>query len=104
MDQPMIPALTGDALAEWDRLMADGGLLGMDASVVAAHCLTFGRWTEAERVLADKGVLYKAPSGTVTISPMVAVSERAAKQIREFHRERAKAKKRARPVIAGKTK
>lgn len=87
--EPKPPAhIKGEALKEWKRLavlLADSER--WDAkyqSTLAAYCTAFGRWTEAETILREKGFIVKAPSGFPIQNPYLAVANKAMEQMRRY--------------------
>jgi P27 family predicted phage terminase small subunit len=77
--------LTGPARSEWFRLrpILDkmGTLKPVDRNVLAAYCQAFGRYVDAEKVLKEKGPLYRTKSDNVITSPMLWVSNKAVEQM-----------------------
>lgn len=83
------PHLDAIALAEWKSMavmLFDIGLLSLiDGAILAAYCVAFSRWRQAEEALAimkakDKvtnGLLIKTTNGNVIVSPLVGVANRA---------------------------
>lgn len=58
---PSPPAwLTGDALAEWERLLAELGAVGhitpADSIILAGYCQLYSRWRECEKCINRDGV------------------------------------------------
>jgi P27 family predicted phage terminase small subunit len=53
--------LHGEARVEWDRITIELGKMGLltqaDRAAIAAYCCSYGRWSEAERIVA-KGMVY----------------------------------------------
>ena len=88
-DKLTCPAhLTSAARREWKRvvpeLQALGLLTNVDRAALAAYCQAYGRWVEAEKVLKQKGPLYKTEKGNVITSPMLWVSNKAVEQMHKF--------------------
>jgi P27 family predicted phage terminase small subunit len=77
--------LTGPARSEWFRLRpildAMGTLKPVDRNILAAYCQAYGRYVEAEKVLREKGPLYRTKSDNVITSPMLWVSNKAVEQM-----------------------
>ncbi len=77
--------LTGTARSEWFRLRpildAMGTLKPVDRNILAAYCQAYGRYVEAEKVLKEKGPLYRTKSDNVITSPMLWVSNKAVEQM-----------------------
>lgn len=68
------------ARKEWRRLASplfDAGILTLaDRAALAAYCVAYARWVEAERKLAETPALLKAPSGYVQQSPWLTVANK----------------------------
>ena len=80
-DIPTCPDHLGEtAREEWDRLAAVlfgmGVLTVVDRAALAAYCLCYGRWVEAEEKLQTTPLLLKTPSGYVQQSPWLSVSNK----------------------------
>jgi P27 family predicted phage terminase small subunit len=87
------PSLLPDARAEWDRVAGDlvrAGLITVaDAAALAVYCTAYGRWVQAERVLAKaaendpvfEGLLIKTPSGAVIQNPALGARNKAASDL-----------------------
>lgn len=86
-DLPDCPAwLNTYARGEWDRLAADlygmGILTGVDQTMLAAYCMAYARWRQAEedlQVMADQdpithGALLKTKEGNAIQNPLVGVA------------------------------
>ena len=75
-------------LNEWKRIIPELKRLGMlsklDRAAIAAYCQTYERWVEAEKVIAEKGVLYKSPKGNIQTSPMLWVANKALEQMYKY--------------------
>lgn len=87
--------LTGYALGEWERVMPDlfgtGVYAEIDQTMLAAYCMSFGRWIQAELDL-DKmakldqvthGLMMKTSNGNAIQNPLVGA---AASARRDMHR------------------
>jgi P27 family predicted phage terminase small subunit len=83
--------LTGESLAEWKRitvLLHEVGLIArLDRAVVASYCAAWGRWCEAEKMLATTGLIVKSPNGYPMFSPYWVMANKAMEQIRQFSSE-----------------
>ena len=77
--------LVGPARSEWFRLRPIlekmGTLKPVDRNILAAYCQAYGRYVEAEKVLKEKGPLYRTKNDNVITSPMLWVSNRAVEQM-----------------------
>lgn len=80
----------GEALKEWKRIAPELEKLGLiskiDRAALAAYCVAYARWCEAEKEL-KKGLIVVSPNGYPIPSPYVSIANRALKQIREFATE-----------------
>jgi len=86
---PRAPAHLSDAARrEWQRagrfLLQLGLMTDLDVAALAAYCVAYGRWGEAEEALRTHGVLIKSPSGHPMQSPYLAVANRAMEQMRSL--------------------
>ena len=77
------------ALAEWHRVMPQLLALRLftplDRSALAAYCVAYARWVEAENVIAKVGPITKAPkTGVPMHNPFLAVANAAMAQMERF--------------------
>lgn len=70
------------ASAKWDEMSSLYEEEAVD--MLGAYCRNYGRYMEAEGVLADKGILYKNPSGLMTASPMINISVQMQVQMKKI--------------------
>ena len=87
--RPTCPShLSATARTEWRRIVPELERLGLltmiDRSALAAYCQAYGRWVQAEKVLKEKGPLYKTEKGNVITSPMLWVANKAIDQMHRF--------------------
>jgi P27 family predicted phage terminase small subunit len=86
LDPP--PELSAAAMAEWQRiaprLVAAGMITSIDRAALAAYCQAYGRWVQAERLLAAvaandrmEGLLIKTTNGNVIHNPLVSIANKA---------------------------
>jgi P27 family predicted phage terminase small subunit len=80
---PEAPAeLSPAARAEWDRLAAELGALGMltnlDRAALAAYCGAYALWAEATEAIQKYGAMIKSPQGFPIQSPYLAIANRQA--------------------------
>jgi len=80
------PYVTGYARGEWERVIGDlcatGVYANVDQTMLAAYCMTYGRWRLAEDVAsrlaaqdsASHGMLLKTQSGNVVQNPAVGIA------------------------------
>ena len=79
-----------DALGreEWNRvtpeLLAIGILTQIDRAALAAYCMAWSRWVEAETNLRKTGTLIKTPSGYPIQNPYLAIANAAIDTMRKF--------------------
>jgi P27 family predicted phage terminase small subunit len=52
--------------------------------MLAAYCMVFARWVEAERELRKTAKLVKSPSGYPLQNPWLAIANRAIEQMRQL--------------------
>jgi len=90
VDIPDCPEfLNAEARAEWDRtsqVLADMGLLTLaDRSALAAYCVAYSRWVEAEGQVARFGTIVKSPhKGFPMKSPYLTVADQALEAMRKL--------------------
>jgi P27 family predicted phage terminase small subunit len=87
--RPTCPAhLSKEAKKEWKRIVPELEKLGLltkiDRTELAMYCQAYGRWVEAEKIVYEKGTLYKTKSGNVITSPMLWVANKAMEQMHKF--------------------
>jgi P27 family predicted phage terminase small subunit len=77
-----------DALAAWNRLVPEliraGLVTPIFEGMLAAYCMVFARWVEAERELRKTAKLVKSPSGYPLQNPWLAIANRAIEQMRQL--------------------
>jgi P27 family predicted phage terminase small subunit len=77
--------LTEAAQTEWRRvapLLAECGLLTtLDRAALAAYCQAWGRWVEAEQMIAAHGTLVRSPQGYPVASPYLRIAAVAMRQM-----------------------
>lgn len=82
--------LDGDALAEWQRVVPELQRLQLtkpiDAASLTAYCLTWQRLCDAQRVVAEEGLLAVNSQGRGR-HPAVAIVEAASKELRAWAAE-----------------
>jgi P27 family predicted phage terminase small subunit len=79
---PEPPAeLSGDARKEWDRVAPElyrmGLLTALDRSALAAYCQVYGRWVQAERGIAEGGLLSTTIKGNLIQNALVGIANKA---------------------------
>jgi len=52
-----------------------------------AYCVAYGRWVEAEKIVADKGAVLKTANGNLIQNPYLAVANRAMDNMRKLAQE-----------------
>ena len=86
---PAMPKHLGkEAKKEWKRIVPELQKLGLltrvDRAALAAYCVSFGRWVEAEQELAVTGAIVVSPNGYPQQSPWLAISNKALENVRRF--------------------
>ncbi len=88
------PILLPDARAEWDRvasdLVASGLVTVADLASLAIYCTAFGRWVQAERLLAaaaqadpaTEGLMVETASGNLIQNPLLGIRNKAAADLK----------------------
>jgi P27 family predicted phage terminase small subunit len=97
---PEPPDFLGDeAKIEWNRVVPEllrlRLLTILDLGPLAAYCQSYGRWVEAERVLAEmaaedpetKGLTVKGAMGAAIINPLLRVARASAEDMLRFAAE-----------------
>lgn len=83
--------LTGDARAEWRRIvpqLARAGLLTtLDRAVLVGYCTAWGDLCEATRVVQEQGTTYVSPRGMLVLHPELRRIEKARAALRAFAAE-----------------
>jgi P27 family predicted phage terminase small subunit len=93
--EPEIPAcpehLDDEARAEWGRiapqLHALGVLARVDRAALAAYCMCWSRWVEAETQLRKFGTVIKTAKGYPIQNPYLGIANTAVDQMRKFMTE-----------------
>lgn len=93
VEVPRCPAhLDGEAKKEWRRISAEleryGLISGVDRAALAMYCTAWGRYVQAEAMIAEQaaaspkgaGLLIKSPNGFPVQSPWLSISNRAIEQ------------------------
>lgn len=77
-----------EALAEWKRIMPELDALGMvtraDMAVIAAYCVAFARWIEAEQKIRETASLIRTSNGNIVQSPWVSIAHRSQELMLKF--------------------
>lgn len=83
------PELLDEAKVEWGRIVthlhAAGLLTEIDRGALAACCQAYGRWIQAERILADlqkqdpifQGLMIKTTNGNMIQNPLVGTANKS---------------------------
>jgi P27 family predicted phage terminase small subunit len=91
--------LSDEARAEWARVVPELSRLRLltilDIAPLAAYCASFGRWIEAERILArmaaedpeTKGLTVRGALGTAILNPMLKAARLSAQDMLRFATE-----------------
>ena len=73
--------VVGEARLEWDRmgaqLVKEGRMAYVYRSMLAQYCVAYGHWVEAERHLADEGLVQIAGNGRASPSPYFVIATRS---------------------------
>lgn len=93
-DLPACPEwIKGYAREEWDRLAQDlygmGVLTGVDTTMLAAYCMAYSRWRNAEEVLdqmaaqdgVTRGILVRTKEGNAIQNPVVGAANTARREM-----------------------
>ncbi len=80
--------LTGEAQLEWDRISAELGRLDLlhttDRAALAAYCVCYARWVDAEKRLAKFGYVIKTSNGNVVQSPFLSIANKSLELMHKF--------------------
>lgn len=75
----------------WNRLYPElhgmGLVAKIDRDALGAYCQAYARYVKYEKIVMEKGELYKTAAGNVIMSPALAVANRALEQMRQFMAE-----------------
>jgi P27 family predicted phage terminase small subunit len=82
---PTCPAhLSAAARREWRRmgrqLLDLGVLTTVDRAVLAAYCVAYARWAEAEAQVSKLGLVVKTSAGNLIQNPYLSIANRAMEQ------------------------
>ena len=73
--------VVGEARKEWDRmgaqLLKEGRMAYVYRSVLAQYCVTYGHWVDAERHLAEEGLVQVSGNGRSSPSPYFVIATRS---------------------------
>lgn len=77
--------LTGEARREWRRMGGElarmGVVTAVDRAALAAYCVAWARWVDAEGQVAKLGTIVKTANGNLIQNPYLAVANRALEQM-----------------------
>jgi len=77
--------LSKEAKREWSRmsvaLFSLGLLSEIDRSALSLYCQAWGRVEKYEKIIAEKGELYKTQNGEVRVSPVMSILNTAYTQL-----------------------
>ena len=78
----------GEARKEWRRITKELALLELiaklDRAAVAAYCVQWARWVEAENKLMAEPTIFKTPTGYPIQSPWLAISNKALELMHKY--------------------
>lgn len=76
---PEMPDHLGElAQQEWNRMLTIGNFTVLDGPALAAYCVAYGRWKDAEQNIQKFGTVVKTKDSDKPMpSPYLAVSEKA---------------------------
>ena len=70
--------LKGEARKTWQRLAPELGRLGLltvvDRDALEAYCQSYARWRAAERIIEEKGFIFKTAKGNIQMRPELSIS------------------------------
>ena len=87
--KPTCPGHLGsEAKKEWRRMLKTLTTLGLlaatDRAALAAYCQAYGRWVEAEKKVAEVGLVAQTAAGNVIQNPYLAVANKAMEQMKGY--------------------
>ena len=90
--KPTCPAwLDAEAKREWKRIVPELdslGLLGkIDRAALAGYCECWSQWQQASRILQEKGLTFKTPSGYMQQRPEVSIAQKSLSLLKGFCQE-----------------
>lgn len=95
----------GYAREEWGRVTDELARLGLltlvDRAALAAYCVAYSRWRQAEELLESEGLVTSTTNGNVIQNPLVGVANKAMELMHKFLTEfgmTPSARSRVRPV------
>lgn len=78
----------GVAKREWTRVTRELKALGLvsqiDRAALAAYCIAYGRWVEAERQVRTEGAIVLTDKGNPIQNPALAIANKAMDQMRKL--------------------
>lgn len=89
-ESPLYPPgdLSGEALAEWGRMVPElsrlGLATGVDRAALIAYCEAYGTFDEARRVVREKGVLTRGRDGGHVKNPAFQIMRDAADMMLKY--------------------
>lgn len=76
------------AIAEWQRIAPQLAKLGLvtriDSSALAAYCIAYSRWIQAEDGIREHGLLVPTPNGLLMQTPLLPIANKALAQMKMF--------------------
>lgn len=83
---PRVPAHLDDAAKKkWKQLVADVHWFArVDGDAVAAYCVAWGRWIDAEESLRKTGTVLKSTEGGFYQNPYLHVANKAMEQLQKW--------------------
>ena len=80
--------LKGEAKREWKRVaeeLYEAGLLeSVDRAALAAYCMSWSRWQQAERALMGEELVLVTDKGYMYPNPLLAIAKNASAEMRTF--------------------
>jgi len=86
---PSCPShLNADAKREWKRITKELAKMNLvtefDRSALAAYCLAYGTWVEAERGIKKDGMIAVTPNGLLQQSAWLQIRNKALEQLHKY--------------------
>lgn len=77
-----------EAVKEWHRILPQLDALGLvtaaDMATLAAYCVAFARWVEAEQKIRETASLIRTSNGNIVQSPWVSIAHRSQDLMAKF--------------------
>ncbi len=80
--------IEAEARAEWDRIVPElekmGVLALIDRAALALYCSMYGRWVQAEKMIAEQGMVIDTARGGLQCNPYVKIARDCAAEAKRL--------------------